>query len=84
MKKLRVLAVILLFIFTLTGCNYQLTDMKYPFNYAYISLPNGECIEGPIDRCWTDNDCDQIQVEIDGVVYLTGTTRCVLIYKKED
>lgn len=83
-KKLRVLAVIVLFIFVLIGCNYQLIDLQYTFNYAYISLPNGECVEGSISS-WTDyDDGDQIQVEIDGVVYLTDTTRCVLVYKKEE
>ena len=84
MKKVKLIAATLLFIFALTGCNYQLIDLQYTFNYAYISLPNGECVEGPIDS-WTDyEDGDQIQLEIDGVVYLTDTTRCVLVYKKED
>ena len=38
-------------------------------------------IEGKVDS-WKDyEDGDQIQVVIDGVTYLTDTTRCVLVKK---
>ena len=73
--------IILLPILLLTACNYQMMDLTYTYNYAYISLPNGECVEGKVDS-WKDfEDGDQIQVAIDGVTYLTDTTRCVLVYK---
>lgn len=65
----------------LTGCNYQPIDFTYSFNYAYISLPNGECVEGDV-QSWKDfEDGDQIQIVIDGVTYLTDTTRAVLVKK---
>lgn len=79
MKKY--IPIILLPIMLLTACNYQMVDLTYSYNYAYISLPNGECVEGKVDS-WKDfEDGDQIQVVIDGVTYLTDTTRCVLVYK---
>jgi len=65
-----------------TGCNYQMVDLTYTFDYGYISLPNGECVEGKIDS-WRDyDDGNQIQIVIDGVTYLTDTTRCVLVKTK--
>ncbi len=79
MKKY--IPIMLLPIMLLTACNYQMMDLTYSYNYAYISLPNGECVEGKVDS-WKDfEDGDQIQVVIDGVTYLTDTTRCVLVYK---
>lgn len=79
MKKF--ISLLLICTLFLTGCNYQVMDLTYSYNYAYISLPNGECVEGKVDS-WKDyEDGDQIQVVIDGVTYLTDTTRCVLVKK---
>lgn len=65
----------------LCGCNKQVFDTTYSYNYAYISLPNGECVEGTV-QSWRDyKDGDQIQVTIDGVTYMTDTTRAVLVSK---
>ena len=74
--------IIIIFSLSLTSCgNYQIIDMVYQYDYAYILLPNGEIVEGSIDF-WSDyEDGDQIQVSIDGTIYLTDTTRCVLISK---
>lgn len=74
--------IIIIFSLSLTSCgNYQYIDTVYQFDYAYILLPNGEIVEGSIDY-WSDyDDGDQIQVCIDGTIYLTDTTRCVLISK---
>lgn len=67
----------------LTGCNQQVIDLNYKFDYAWISLPNGECVEGKV-QSWTDyEDGDQIQVKIDGITYLTDTTRCVMAAGKK-
>ena len=84
MKK-RVLALILaatLAIGGLTGCgNKDMWDTVYTFDYAIIKLPNGEIIEGKVDK-WTDyEDGDQLQVTIDGKMYLTSTLNCTLIQK---
>ena len=82
MKK-RVLALVLaatLAIGGLTGCgNKDMWDTIYTFDYAIIKLPNGEIVEGKVDK-WTDyEDGDQLQVTIDGKLYLTSTLNCTLI-----
>ncbi len=78
-KKISLLLTIIALATLLTGCNRQIIDLTYSYNYAYISLPNGECVEGKI-QSWTDyEDGDQLQVKIDGKTYLTDTTRCVLV-----
>lgn len=84
MKK-RTLALILaatLAIGGLTGCgNKDMWDTVYTFDYAIIKLPNGEIVEGEVDK-WTDyEDGDQLQVTIDGKIYLTSTLNCTLIQK---
>lgn len=54
-------------------------DTVYSFDKAIISLPNGDIVEGKIDS-WTDyEDGDQIQVKINGVVYLVHSSDVVLI-----
>ena len=82
MKKLRILLITILFVFVLNGCNYEL-DFNYTYDYGYILLPNGECVEGKVDS-WSDyDDSEQIQVVIDGITYFTDTTRCVLVKYSE-
>lgn len=76
MKKLRILLITILFVVVLNGCNYEL-DFNYTYDYGYILLPNGEYVEGKVERWYEDGD--QIQVVIDGTTYLTNTTRCVLV-----
>ena len=84
MKK-KVLAVMLtlLMILGLTGCgNKDMFDTVYTFDRAIIELPNGEIVEGKIDR-WTDHeDGDQVQITIDGTIYLVHSSKCVLINDK--
>ena len=75
-----VLVLTLLFVaFITTGCNRSLVDISYTFNYAYIDMPDESCIEGEVSS-WLDyEDGDQIQLTIDGVTYLTDTTRVILV-----
>jgi hypothetical protein len=80
MKKiLTTLLVLALSAATLTGCNKQIIDLTYGYDKAIIYLPNGEVVEGKVEA-WTDyEDGDQIQVKIDGVIYLVHSTDVVLI-----
>ena len=84
MKKLiaLLLAVILVMgVMLLAGCNKQMVDLTYSYEYAIIGLPNGEVIEGRVSS-WTDfEDGDQIQVKIDGKTYLVHSSNVVLISK---
>ena len=82
MKKIiaLLLAVIaLLSVCLLAGCNKQMVDLTYSYEYAIIGLPNGETVEGKVSS-WTDfEDGDQIQVKIDGKTYLVHSSNVVLI-----
>ena len=63
----------------LSGCNKQMVDLTYSYEYAIIGLPNGETVEGKVSS-WTDfEDGDQIQVRIDGKTYLVHSSNVVLI-----
>ena len=63
----------------LSGCNKQMVDLTYSYEYAIIGLPNGETVEGKVSS-WTDfEDGDQIQVKIDGKTYLVHSSNVVLI-----
>lgn len=71
--------VLILGILILAGCNKQMVDLTYSYEYAIIGLPNGQVVEGKVSS-WTDfEDGDQIQVKIDGKTYLVHSSNIVLI-----
>ena len=82
MKKLIALLLVVILALTvmlLAGCNKQLVDLTYSYEYAIIGLPNGETVEGKVSS-WTDfEDGDQLQVRIDGKPYLVHSSNVVLI-----
>lgn len=80
MKKIIGIILLLGMLITLfAGCNYTIIDTAYSFTKAYVSLPNGEVIEGKVES-WKDFvDGDQLQVKIDGKVYLTHSINVVLV-----
>lgn len=79
MKKLIYTIIIVLSITSLTACNRQIVDITYKYDYAVISLPNGEVVEGRIES-WRDyDDGDQIQVKIAGKTYLVHSINIALI-----
>lgn len=79
MKKIFIIVSMFIMILTMTGCNKQVVDFTYKYDWAVLGLPNGNVIEGEVDS-WRDyGDGDQIQVTIDGVTYLTHATDVVLI-----
>ena len=64
----------------LIGCgNKTFIDTTYTFDKAIIRLPNDKVIEGKIQN-WTDYERgDQIQIKINGNVYLVHSEDIVLI-----
>lgn len=62
------------------GCgNRDMFDTVYTYNRAIIQLPDGTIVNGPITK-WRDyEDGDQIQVEINGKIYLVHSEDIVLI-----
>lgn len=78
MKKLLIIPLLLITVW-LCSCNYQMVDLTYNFDYAYIKMPNGEVIEGEV-QAWRDyEDGDQLQVTINDVTYLTHASNVCLI-----
>lgn len=71
----KIVIVLLLSTFVLTGCNQQIIDTNYTFKRAYIEGV------GEIEvSTWRDYDgSDQIQITgKDGVTYLTHSSRVIL------
>lgn len=79
-RKLLSLIGIVLIATNLTGCNKQIIDLNYTYNYAIIQLQNGDVVEGSIDA-WKDYEGEQLQIKIDGVTYLTNSYNCTLMKK---
>ena len=78
MKKI-VAVMLLTAMLTVSGCNYKILDTNYNYDRAMIGLPDGTIITGEVDS-WRDfEDGDQIEVEIDGTVYLAHSSNVVLI-----
>ena len=79
MKKIIFLLGVLSAVLCMSSCNYQMVDLTYNFDYAYIRLPNGEVIEGAV-RSWRDyEDGDQLQVTIGDTTYLTHASNVCLV-----
>jgi len=82
MKKIIVLLLTVIAVLSaclLSGCNKQIVDLTYSYEYAIIGLPNGETVEGKVSS-WTDyEDGDQLQIKIDGKTYLVHSSNVLLI-----
>ena len=64
MKKLIFAA--LLAMTLLTGCNRQIIDTTWSFNYAIIDTNDGNHIEGVV-QSWNDyENSDMMQIELEG------------------
>ena len=78
-KMVCLLLVVLMAVGLFCGCNMQMIDTTYSYEYAYIALPNGEVVEGRVSS-WVDyEDGDVVQVVIDGKTYLTHYENVVLV-----
>lgn len=81
MKKIIALALVcIMMMCMLCGCNRQIIDLTYNYNYAIIQMPNGEVVEGKVSR-WRDYEGDQIQVVVGGVTYLVHSSNVALMNK---
>lgn len=56
-------------------------DFNYEFNWCQIAMPDGSVVEGKVDKWWDYEDGDQLQVSINGVIYLTHASNMVLMCK---
>ena len=81
MKKIIALMLVcIIMVGLLCGCNKQIIDLTYKYNYAIIEMPNGEVVEGKVDS-WCDYEGDQLQIEIDDVIYLVHSSNVALMKK---
>lgn len=79
MKRAIAIMLIAILVVMLAGCNYKVVDLTYKFDKAILSLPDGTVVSGKLNN-WKDyENCDQVQVVIDGVTYLTHQNNVVLI-----
>ena len=79
MKKAIAIMLIIVMVVIFAGCNYKVVDLTYKFDKVILSLPDGTIVSGRLDN-WKDyEDCDQVQVVIDGVTYLAHQNNVVLI-----
>lgn len=83
MKK-KILAALLLTMTLLSGCgNKDMWDTVYTYDRAIILLQDGTVVDGKVES-WSDyEDGDQIQVKIDGNVYLVHSSNITLIQESE-
>lgn len=80
MKKIFVaMALLLAVVLTMVGCgNRKVFDTVWSYEYAIITLPTGEIIEGKVES-WSDyEDSDMIQIKIDGMNYFTHSSNVVM------
>lgn len=61
----------------MAGCNKQVIDLTYEYNWAQLKMPDGTIVEGKLNS-WDDYEGDQLQVKIDGVIYLVHSSNVVL------
>ena len=63
-----------------SGCD---DSTKSNYTYAYIALPNGQCVEGEVEdyNRWSEST---VRVTIDGVTYLTHSMNVVFSTEKPE
>lgn len=62
----------------LCGCNRQVIDLTYSYDYAQLEMPDSTIVEGKLNS-WRDYDGEQVQVVIDSVTYLVSSMNLVMI-----
>lgn len=87
-KKVKIIVSVLFILALLAGIGYlvqdnlynkTIIDLTYAYDTAIIRLPNGEIVQGKVES-WTDYaDGDQVQVKVNGKVYLVHSANVALI-----
>lgn len=81
-KKIGLIALLVVLCGSLCACgNKDMWDTIYTFDEAIVRLADDTIVRGKV-QSWTDyEDGDQIQIKIDGVIYLVHSTDCTLMAK---
>lgn len=79
-KRVMLVLLLVAVLAIMTGCgNRAMFDGVWTFDYAQIAMPDGGFVDGRVES-WRDyDDGDQLQLKIDGVVYLTHATNVVMM-----
>lgn len=83
-KRGHILTALLLLVMLVlvTGCNKQIFDTTYSYDYAYCDYQNDKVPTEMQIKKWNDYDGEQLQIiDEDGNVWLVNSTRCVLVDK---
>lgn len=62
----------------MSGCNRDIVDTVYRYDYAIIQLPDGRVVEGDVQQ-WRDYEGDVLQVKIDDITYYIHSENIVLM-----
>lgn len=83
MKKFILGSLSLFVLVGLSGCgNKDVFSSEYTFDTAQIRMPNGDLVEGEVDKWAHDSDNDNIRVTFkNGKSYYTSSTNVVLYNK---
>lgn len=80
MKRIAIFVLLIFTVIGLISCgNRDMIDTVFTFDRAIISLPTGEIVEGKVQKWRTYDDGDQVQVQIDGTIYLVHSSNIALI-----
>lgn len=78
-KVITLVIFLCLLVVFLAGCNRQVIDLTYNFNYGQVRLSDGTVVEGKV-QSWKDfANGDTVQVRIDGKTYLVHHMNATLI-----
>lgn len=78
MKKIIAIICAISTMMVFAGCNKEIIDTTYKYDYAIISLANGEIVEGKVES-WNDYEGEQVQIRINGKTYLVNSVNADLI-----
>ena len=62
----------------MSGCNRDIVDTVYRYDYAIIQLPDGRVVEGDVQQ-WRDYEGDVLQVKVDDITYYIHSENVVLM-----
>ncbi|MGN0805346.1 MAG: hypothetical protein ACI4MS_08185 [Candidatus Coproplasma sp.] len=77
MKKLIIITIILILAVTMIACNYQVIDMNYKYDKAYVKI--GEEWQDLNIKAWKDYEGEQLQLTLeDGTILVVHSLNCIL------
>lgn len=62
----------------MVGCNMDIIDTHYNFDYAYVMAGDDILAEGPVEQ-WADLGGDQLQVTIGKNTYFSNSMNIILV-----